>query len=433
MMRSIRIGKGPAKAGPRLYSCILADVSDRFLEERSLQHLRQHRGPRSAARAVRHRLRFRTTDLTRTFSSSSDERLNHQLVACAHVRAAVCEPAPARRGRARGLRRRLGRAVRLAGPGRELTFGKCLDVIERVWNGRPGGCSTSAPAADRFPTSRPSAAGRPRAASRIAGCASGRWRITACPFVPGTVFDQNYPGAILSTSSRCGTCSSIRPIRKREVRETHRLLKEDGLLVINYPDIGSWIARLMGRSWVFLLDVHLYYFTRATIRKLLEDAGFDVVRIRPHFQRLALGYMLRRATPYVGAPARVAERIVPVAWDRRMAGAVLDGTDAGDRAQASGRSTDRRLAFGASTMMVRASEVKPRDPLLRRRISASDSSPSRSRSCRAQPLERIAHLQLQRWKSTSTRPAKSSARPSPTGTSCTPRSRAKRRARASRR
>ncbi len=68
----------------------------------------------------------------------------------------------------------------------------------------------------------------------------------------------------------------------------------------------------MGRSWVFLLDVHLYYFTRATIRKLLEDAGFEIVRIRPHFQRLALGYILRRAMPYVGAPARMAERLLRV-------------------------------------------------------------------------------------------------------------------------
>ena len=99
------------------------------------------------------------------------------------------------------------------------------------------------------------------------------------------------------------------PDPKTEVRETHRLLKEDGLLVINYPDIGSWMARLMGRSWVFLLDVHLFYFTRMTIRKLLEDAGFDVVRIRPHFQRLALGYVLQRAAPYIGAPARAAERM----------------------------------------------------------------------------------------------------------------------------
>jgi hypothetical protein len=100
------------------------------------------------------------------------------------------------------------------------------------------------------------------------------------------------------------------PDPKREIRETHRLLEESGLLVINYPDIGSWVARLMGRSWVFLLDVHLYYFTRATMRRLLEDAGFEVVRIRPHFQRLGLAYVVSRAVPYVGAPARLAHRAV---------------------------------------------------------------------------------------------------------------------------
>ena len=69
----------------------------------------------------------------------------------------------------------------------------------------------------------------------------------------------------------------------------------------------------MGRSWVFLLDVHLYYFTRATIRKLLENAGFEIVHIRPHFQRLALGYIMHRATPYVGAPARLSERLLRAA------------------------------------------------------------------------------------------------------------------------
>jgi hypothetical protein len=66
----------------------------------------------------------------------------------------------------------------------------------------------------------------------------------------------------------------------------------------------------MGRSWVFLLDVHLYYFTRATIRKLLGDSGFEIILIRPHFQRLGVGYVLRRAIPYAGAPARAAERML---------------------------------------------------------------------------------------------------------------------------
>ena len=90
----------------------------------------------------------------------------------------------------------------------------------------------------------------------------------------------------------------------------------------------------MGRSWVFLLDVHLYYFTRATIRKLLEDAGFEIVRIRPHFQRLALGYILHRAMPYVGAPARLAERLLRAIGRCGMAGALLDGTDSCHRAKA---------------------------------------------------------------------------------------------------
>jgi hypothetical protein len=32
--------------------------------------------------------------------------------------------------------------------------------------------------------------------------------------------------------------------------------------------------------------------------------------MRPHFQHLALGYILRRAMPYAGGPARVAERLL---------------------------------------------------------------------------------------------------------------------------
>jgi hypothetical protein len=62
----------------------------------------------------------------------------------------------------------------------------------------------------------------------------------------------------------------------------------------------------MGRRWVFLIDVHLYYFTRVTIRRLLEDTGFELLRLAPHVQRLGLGYVLHRATPYAGPPARAA-------------------------------------------------------------------------------------------------------------------------------
>ncbi len=94
------------------------------------------------------------------------------------------------------------------------------------------------------------------------------------------------------------------------VLECKRLLKPGGLLVVNYPDIGSWISRLMGRRWVFLLSVHLYYFTRTTIRTLLERNGFSPFLMKPHFQTLELGYILHRMKAYVPVLPGIGESIV---------------------------------------------------------------------------------------------------------------------------
>ncbi len=81
-------------------------------------------------------------------------------------------------------------------------------------------------------------------------------------------------------------------------RECNRILKERGILVVNYPDIGSAIARLMGRRWVFLLSVHLYYFTPQTMAALLKKSGFEVIYKKPHIQKLQLGYLFTRASAY---------------------------------------------------------------------------------------------------------------------------------------
>jgi 2-polyprenyl-3-methyl-5-hydroxy-6-metoxy-1,4-benzoquinol methylase len=80
----------------------------------------------------------------------------------------------------------------------------------------------------------------------------------------------------------------------------HRMLKPDGLLLVNYPDYGSWMARMLGKRWPFLLSVHLLYYTRTTIARQLQRAGFTPIRMQPHFQALKLGYILKRMTPYVG-------------------------------------------------------------------------------------------------------------------------------------
>jgi 2-polyprenyl-3-methyl-5-hydroxy-6-metoxy-1,4-benzoquinol methylase len=92
----------------------------------------------------------------------------------------------------------------------------------------------------------------------------------------------------------------------------HSTLKPSGVLIVNFPDYGSWAAKLLAKKWPFLLSVHLLYYTRATMREQLERSGFEVIDVRPHYQSLPLGYVLRRMSPYFGFAdhlRRIAEKL----------------------------------------------------------------------------------------------------------------------------
>ena len=88
----------------------------------------------------------------------------------------------------------------------------------------------------------------------------------------------------------------------------HGMLRPQGYLWVNYPDIGSWMAKLLGWRWPFWLSVHLHYYTRTTMRRQIERAGFEVLYIAPHWQQLQFGYVLQRAGVLV-PPVKVLEKI----------------------------------------------------------------------------------------------------------------------------
>jgi 2-polyprenyl-3-methyl-5-hydroxy-6-metoxy-1,4-benzoquinol methylase len=65
--------------------------------------------------------------------------------------------------------------------------------------------------------------------------------------------------------------------------EVARVLKPDGSIIIQVPNIDSWQFRLFGSKW-YGLDIprHVIDYSQNAITKLLSDAGFVVRRVR-HF------------------------------------------------------------------------------------------------------------------------------------------------------
>jgi SAM-dependent methyltransferase len=57
-------------------------------------------------------------------------------------------------------------------------------------------------------------------------------------------------------------------------------LKPGGGLVITTGDISSWAARLSGKRWRMIVPpLHVYYYSRKTITRLLEKYGFKILSI----------------------------------------------------------------------------------------------------------------------------------------------------------
>jgi SAM-dependent methyltransferase len=191
---------------------------------------------------------------------------------------------------------------------RERTFTRMLAHIERLHPAR-GRLLDVGTAAGAF-----LAAARARG-WEVEGCEPNRWlaewgsRHYGIQIRQGDIFDQALPAESFDVVTLWDVIEHT-PDPGRVVRHAQALLKPGGTLVVNYPDRGSWIARLLGRRWPFLSSVHLYYFTRETIARLLERHGFQVVEMRPHVQRLQLGYLVDRGAVVSRALSRASAAVV---------------------------------------------------------------------------------------------------------------------------
>ena len=105
------------------------------------------------------------------------------------------------------------------------------------------------------------------------------------------------------------------------LRRIHDLLAPGGILLLITPSLDSWTRRVLRARWMEYKVEHLYYFSAASLRRLLERCGFHVIRLSPSRKILTLDYIARHfkrfrvpmLTPLMGllrlaVPGRIAHR-----------------------------------------------------------------------------------------------------------------------------
>ena len=77
------------------------------------------------------------------------------------------------------------------------------------------------------------------------------------------------------------------------IKRCNLMLRNNGYVVIQVPEIDSLIAKLLKEKWNMIGTGHVNYFSKKTIRKLFESHGFKVKKIKSSFEfKLFLMYVL---------------------------------------------------------------------------------------------------------------------------------------------
>jgi len=69
-------------------------------------------------------------------------------------------------------------------------------------------------------------------------------------------------------------------------------LKKGGVFIFSTVDIDSLFARIMGRRWPWIMEMHLYYFGSGSLERMVEGAGFEILKVGayPHYTSLPYAY-----------------------------------------------------------------------------------------------------------------------------------------------
>lgn len=109
---------------------------------------------------------------------------------------------------------------------------------------------------------------------------------------PGNITDYSLAPESFDAINVCGVLEHLKE-PDEVLTECHKLLKNDGLLVVLVPDIRSFEFKLGKENWFHLdLPFHLFHFSEKGLVRLLQKEGFKIKKIkRFHLEYSPFGWL----------------------------------------------------------------------------------------------------------------------------------------------
>ncbi len=93
----------------------------------------------------------------------------------------------------------------------------------------------------------------------------------------GTLEEANFPDEQFDAVTMWDVLEHLHD-PEASMREIHRILKPDGIVVMRVPNLHSWDAVVFGNNWAGLdAPRHLYVFTPTTLNALLAKSGYEFI------------------------------------------------------------------------------------------------------------------------------------------------------------
>jgi 2-polyprenyl-3-methyl-5-hydroxy-6-metoxy-1,4-benzoquinol methylase len=99
------------------------------------------------------------------------------------------------------------------------------------------------------------------------------------------------------------------------MKEIGRIIKKGGILSLTTPDFSSWHAKVFGKQWGLIIPPeHISYFSRITMKKILENNGFEILTLQKNYKIFTWNYIFKHTQtffPRIYPLARILLRCLP--------------------------------------------------------------------------------------------------------------------------